>query len=240
MKTINIMRPFYSQNNLVLKIFIFIYPSILLVVCIFDVWYSGTNVNDSPKCGVLDVPWDSIVDITTIGQGTARHLIYIGYFALSHGAKRIITIVLPSVQFILPCLIVLVCMVLQMIYIKKAFRGHKNSQLNAANQVNLTVFLISFLYLSSVFLYSVVTYMPLYIYYLINIPEPIVLLLQLTIPLINAAMLPTILILRKPELRARYKNYIAKVLFLPCSIYGKVHYLALRRRGYTDKDIQNY
>ena len=37
-KTINIMRPFYRQNNRLFKIVLFIYPSILLVVCIIDVW----------------------------------------------------------------------------------------------------------------------------------------------------------------------------------------------------------
>ena len=115
------------------------------------------------------------------------------------------------VQFGLPCLIVLVCMVLQMDYIKKAFGDHENPLLNMANQVNLTVFLISLLYLSSVSLYYLVTY-PLVEYTNQILPEPLQVLLQLTLPLINAALFPTILILRKPEMRARYRNYIAKVL----------------------------
>ena len=141
------------------------------------------------------------------------------------------------VQFGLPCLIVLVCMVLQMYYIKKAFGDHENPLLNTANQVNLTVFLISLLYLSSVSLYYMEIY-PLVEHNSQILPEPLQVLLQLTLPLINAALFPTILILRKPEMRAQYRNYITKVLLekfllLPLTIYGKVRHLAQRIRGYT-------
>ena len=137
------------------------------------------------------------------------------------------------VQFGLPCLIVLVCMVLQMIYIKKAFVGHENPLLNTANQVNLTVFIISLLYLISVSLYFMATY-PLIEYTDQILVPPLRVLFQFTLPLMNAALFPTILILRKPEMRARYKNYITEALLLPLTIYGKVRHLVQRRRGYTD------
>ena len=244
-KTINIMRPFYRQNNRLLKIVLFIYPSILLIVCIIDVWALNDTIgittgrDDNPKCGVYNGPWNTITSIATIGHVTT--VLVIGlmerYFELSDGAAirmlHIMDIVVALVQFGLPCLIVLVCMVLQMIYIKKFFGGHENPLLNTANQVNLTVFLISLLYLSSVSFYCMVTY-PLRLYTDQILPMPIQVLLQFTLPLINAALFPTILILRKPEMRARYRNYIAKVLLLPLTIYGNVRHLAQRRRGYTE------
>ena len=243
-KTINIMRPFYRQNNRVLKIVLFIYPSILLVVCIIDVWdmndFTTTRHDDNPKCGVQDGPWYIMTYIGTIGQGTTHLVIdlMVRYFALSAGAElrvlRIMEVIVPLVHFGLPCVIVLVCMVLQMIYIKKAFGGHENPLLNTANQVNLTVFLISSLYLISVSLYCMVIY-PLREYLPVRVlPAPLWELLQFTLPLMNAALFPTILILRKPEMRARYRNYIGKVLLLPLTIYGKVRHLAQRRRGYTE------
>ena len=160
------------------------------------------------------------------------------YFALPEDAADrmldILDIFVPLVQFGLPCLIVLVCMVLQMIYIKKAFGGHENPLLNTANQVNLTVFIISLLYLISVSLYFMTTY-PLIEYTDQILLPPLRVLVQFTLPLMNAALFPTILILRKLEMRARYRNYIAKVLLLPLTIYGKVRHLAdQRRRGYTE------
>ena len=132
------------------------------------------------------------------------------YFVLSYGAANcilhIMDLVVALVQFGLPCVNVLVCMVLQMIYIKKAFGGHENPLLNTANQVNLTVFPISLLYLSSVSLYYMSTYR-LIMYTIQILPPPLRVLLQFTLPLINAALFPTILILRKPESRARYRNH---------------------------------
>ena len=242
-KTINIIRPFYRQNNRLLKIVLFIYPSILLVVSIIDVWFWNDLITigrgDNPKCGVLRGPWIIITNLETIGQGTTHLVIrlIVRHFALPVGAAirmwHIMEIVIVLVQFGLPCLIVIVCMVLQMIYIKKAFGGHENPMLNTANQVNLTVFLISLLYLSSVSLYFMVTY-PLIVYTNQILPIPIQVLLQFTLPLVNTALFPTILILRKPEMRARYRNCIAKFLLLPLTIYGKVHHLAQRRRRYTD------
>ena len=241
-KTINITRPFYRQNNRLLKIVLFIYPSILLVVCIIDFWDVNdritTGQDDNPKCGVYYGPWDIITSISTLGPGTTHLVLDLmeRYFTLSRGAAMrmyyIMSIVEPLAQFGLPCLIVLVCMILQMIYIKKAFGGHENPLLNTANQVNLTVFLISLLYLISVSLYCISTY-PLTNYIDQILPIPIQVLIQFTLPLMNAALFPTILILRKPEMRARYRKYIAQVLLLPLTIYGRVRHLAQRRRGYT-------
>ena len=242
-KTINIMRPFYRQNNRLLKIVLFIYPSILLVVCIIDVWNWNDNIttghDDNPKCGVYNGPWNTITSITNLGRVTTALVLklMVRYFTLSHGTGtrmlHIMSIVEPLVQFGLPCLIVFVCMVLQMIYIKKAFGDHENPLLNTANQANLTVFLISLLYLISVSLYCMTTY-PLKVYSIHLLPVPLQVMLESTVPLMNAALFPTILILRKPEMRVRYRNYIAKLLLLPLTIYGKVRHLTQRRRGYTE------
>ena len=229
------MRPFYSQNNLVLKIVLFIYPSILLV----RLNRTGL-INYNPQCGVTTGPWSFMLHISAIGQSTSEYLMITHDVLSPEGGFRLAMIsdtVLQSVQFILPYLIVLASMALQMIYIKKAFRGHENSQLNTANQVNLTVFLISFLYLSSVSLYSMSAIMYLQpIHIPLRFTLPFFEFIQLTLPLINAALFPTILILRKPELRARYRNYIniAKCLLLPSTIYEKVRNLARRRRGYAE------
>jgi hypothetical protein len=54
-----------------------------------------------------------------------------------------------------------------------------------------------------------------------------------TVPLLNAALFPTILILRKPDLRARYRGYISAVLCLPVSLFFRIH-RRIRAIGYTE------
>ena len=93
-KTINIMRPFYRQNNRLLKIVLFIYPSILLVVCIIDVWALNdtmtTGRDDNPKCGVYNGPWFIITDVETIGLGTSALVIDLMMRYLSDGAADLL------------------------------------------------------------------------------------------------------------------------------------------------------
>ena len=142
-------------------------------------------------------------------------------------------------KFCLPGMIVFVCMILQMFYIKRSFGRSENPLINTANHVNLTVFLISFLYTISVSVFS-------YCLLLQHVQDMIhgntnnsdfedVLLVfgKYTLPLLNAALFPTILILRKPDLKAEFKNYIMKILLLPLTILYKLRSVVLRRRGYT-------
>jgi hypothetical protein len=134
-------------------------------------------------------------------------------------------------------------MVLQMMYIKDAFGRSENPQQNIANQANLTVFLVSLLYLSSVSLFA----FPMLRVFINTFFAPnsdnghdasffilfTVALGNFTLPLLNAALFPTILILRKPELRAVYRNYTTTVFFFPLTVCDKVRLLVQRRRGYT-------
>ena len=92
-KTINIMRPFYSMNNRVLKIVLFIYPSILLVMCIIDIWDWNDTIttghDDYPKCGVGEGPLLIMTLLETIGSGTTSLALslMVRYFALSYGGS---------------------------------------------------------------------------------------------------------------------------------------------------------
>ena len=144
--------------------------------------------------------------------------------------------VLLIIQLCLPGMIVLVCMLLQMFYIKKAFSRSENQVVNTANHANLTVFMISLLYVCSVSVYSfrmLFQHIQMFIY---NTYTPFHYRLlsfgKYTLPLVNAALFPTILILRKRDLRAQFRNYIVKMLLLPVTIFGKVRSLVPRRSGY--------
>jgi hypothetical protein len=136
-------------------------------------------------------------------------------------------------------------MILQMVYIKKEFRGSENQLLNNANRINFTVFLISLLYLGSVAIFC----FPILVAYLkldfLFSDHPEVMIGKFTLPLLNAALFPTILILRnaalfptililrKPDLREVYWNYILTWCYLPLTVFRKVRYQVQRRRGYV-------
>ena len=109
-----------------------------------------------------------------------------------------------------PCAIILICMIIQMVYIKKALSGSDNPELNTANHVNLTVLLVSMLYLICIGSYGI------YILpwnYKGSAMEWVQLTLRYTLPLVNAAIFPVIIILRKQSLRQRYKE---RVLWAVC------------------------
>ena len=58
---------------------------------------------------------------------------------------------------------------------------------------------------------------------------------QYTVPLLNAALFPTILILRKRDLRITYWNYITHVFSLAVTLCDRVRNLIQGRRGgYTE------
>ena len=123
-----------------------------------------------------------------------------------------------------------------MVYIRRAFRGSENPLLNNANQINLTVFLISLLYLGSV---SIFSFPELAAYRKIgknldNPVVPVVLVGKFTLPLLNAALFPTILILRKPDLRTKYWSYMLRVWCLPLTVFRRVSHHVQRRRGYEE------
>jgi hypothetical protein len=59
-------------------------------------------------------------------------------------------------------------------------------------------------------------------------------MVRFTLPLLNAALFPTILILRKPDLRAKYQTYILNVCCLPLTVFRRVCHQVQRRRGYTE------
>ena len=116
-----------------------------------------------------------------------------------------------------PCLIVFVCMILQIVYIRRAFSQSSDPRQNIANHATITVFMISLLYLSSISAFS--SSMLIF-----SIEGVMVILARYTLPLVNAALFPTIIILRKAELRATYRGYISTVLRLPVTVFYNIRH----------------
>ena len=233
-KTINIINPFYSIRGGALKVCLAIFTSLGLVLSVFDSLHLIKISYYLPKWDLGF--WISLGSLQLIGTAT---LVEILRYLFSKYPKILIDLsytifyIPPIFELCLPCLIVLVCMILQIVYIKRAFSQSADPRQDIANHVTVTVFLISLLYLSSISVYSwsLLTNLMTNDNDIVLPDYKVQLVGRLTLPLINAALFPTILILRKPELKATYRGYISTVLRLPVTVFYNIRH---RARGYTD------
>ena len=239
-KTVKIVNPFHVLNNRAIYVNLFIFPFLCLLLCISDNWCWNDLLNFRKfKCTSDFGLFGSYFTINTVGQGIgfwfeARRNISGETFIFD---SAIIDISLLAIQFCLPCFIVLICLILQMIYIKKTLGATEAPEQDTANHVNITVFLISMLYLISISLFSF-RVLVANVQIILNVEHPfklpfifeMMMIAKFTLPLLNAALFPTILILRKPELRARFKDYVRILLFLPFSLVRRV----CRRVDYSE------
>ena len=111
-----------------------------------------------------------------------------------------------NVEVVLPCLLVLVCMVIQIVFIWK----HLSS--NTAHHVNITVFMVSVLYFVCNGSYGIYYFLSKNI---TNTPE---IIMHYTLPLLNAAIFPIIIMVRKPDLRQKYKRFLVGLFCFPLRI----------------------
>ena len=234
-KTINIINPFYRLQERALKVCLAIFSSLGLVLTLVDMWYLNRSSNST--CVSLYGMWNLLMKIGLVGKETLAKIVYnlIGIFSTKIYYGLVFEWILLSFEILLPGIVVLICMFLQMFNIKSSLGQSADPRQNTANRANLTIFMISLLYLLSISFYSYLTITVIYS----NLKSGLQIFLdyrvkligKFTLPLINAALFPTILILRKPELRATYRGYISTVLHLPVTVY---HNIRNRVRGYTD------
>ena len=220
-KTINIINPFYRLQERVLKVCLAIFPSVGLILISADIWYSVKTFGSF--CLGFQGFWMFLtMNLSLVGEAT---------LAIS----TLISMALLIFELAIPGIIVLICMFLQMSYIKSSFGQSADPRLNTANRANLTIFMISFLYLLSISYSCSAIILGFYnipmndsildIYYSWN------LVAKFTLPLVNAALFPTILILRKAELKVTYRVYISTVLHLPVTVFCSIRH---RVSGYTN------
>jgi hypothetical protein len=229
-KTINIINPFYRIHGQPLKVCLATVSSFGFILSVFVLWDRSKSYNSS--CTSLEGFWVALDGMDVIGDLVMRQL-GLKY----HRVSQLIDLFLIAIEFYLPCLLVLVCMILQMVYIERAFSQNSDPRQNTANQANVTIFMISLLYLLSSSVYSCLMFVGVYSDIKPGVPIFISFELEMvakyTLPLLNAALFPTILILRKPDLRARYRGYISAVLSLPVSLFYWI-YRRITARGYTE------
>ena len=130
-------------------------------------------------------------------------------YSTAHRLMGDVTILEVTIHFALPSLISLISMVIQAHSIKTSLRHNSNSNQLSASYINMTIFMVTALFCfchTTYFVYIVcrkycLTYHLPYKLYL-----SLFLLFDFTLPLINAALFPLIIILRKQSLRERYRD----------------------------------
>ena len=228
-KTINIINPFYRLQERALKVCLAIFPSVGLILISVDIWHWVKKYRS--RCLKLGV-WEFQINLSLVGEATLVEIL--GSLMNPGTIGSLISMTLLSFEFAIPGIIVLICMFLQMFYIRSSLGQSADPLQNTANRANLTIFMISFLYLLSISVYScneiiLHSYMPNN--RILDIDYSWNLVAKFTLPLVNAALFPTILILRKAELKVTYRGYISTVLHLPVTVF-----CSIRRRfsGYTN------
>ena len=231
-KTINIINPFYRIRVRSLMMFLIILSFLGLILSVGDTWTLYTLINPKKKYVQCNISGGPPIYFMEVFVGSQIVFTYISPYL----NQLIIGLILVFLEYCLPCLIVLVCMVLQIVYVKKTLRKSADPRQRSANEVTITILIISLLYFISFSVYSCMSISEFF--YTGNstttafkIYDKIFMIAKYTLPLVNPALFPTILILRKPDLWATYKGYMWTVIFLPVTLFHKV---CQCRRGYTE------
>ena len=240
-KTINIINPFYTIRGGALKLCLVLVSFFGLVVSVVDTIFMDLKWGPwVKKCQDQLFSWMGFIGIIELAIGKATLVKIISSLFKSKSLIDNMEIISfwgsNLLESFLPGLIVFVCMILQIVHIKRAFRQSADPRQNVANHATITVFMISFLYLSS----TLVHFCSLILYIVLNAEQNRSssesadewrLISWFTLSLVNAALFPTVLILRKAELRATYRGYIWSVLHLPVTVFNKIRH---RVGGYTE------
>ena len=229
MRTIQIIKPFLRVNSKLLNAALTIFPFLAFILTVADAicWYLWF-LSDSSCIS----HWWRIETVSYMGEGLVAY-----FLEYSFGGK-IAQFMLLNLNSVLPCLLVLVCMVLQICFIKRAFlRGSRPDQ-GTANHANFTILLVSVLYFLTNSTYAIV--------YTLGFTDLVKLhgkrfrilslVTKFTLPLINAALFPLIIILRKASLRTEMKEQLRNFLHIPLAGYLKLRGWMERRRGFVRFD----
>ena len=239
-KTINIINPFYGIRGGALRVCLVLLPFLGLVLCVVDTILTHSHLIDNQfRCSETELfsYWFAYGEINiAIGTITLEQIIVILFE--SPATVQLLTSIIGrgtlSLEVYLPGLIVFICMILQIVYIKISFSRSADPRQNIANHATITVLMISFLYVISdlVHLCSLIVWLtePRQMKIKWNLAIKLLLVGKFTLPLVNSALFPTVLILRKAELRATYRGYMSSVLSLPVTVFYNIRH---RAGGYT-------
>ena len=166
------------------------------------------NNTDGPRI-IVECQLQDILGISSlVGLNTIIVIFYkFGYYFSS--AVFLCGIII-TIHYILPSIITFICMIIQAHSIKSSIQQDSNSNQPSASYINMTIFMVTALFCICHMTYSVFA-----LYFLTHSMSKYYLILtssfEFTLPLLNAALFPVIIILRKQSLRERYRDLSLRV-----------------------------
>ena len=174
-KTIHTVNPFHRLNIPALKIALVVGTSWWLGVAAADnvaVWIAQSGHHHTHLCLKQ---WLYIQGEWYVGLAFLEYI-----FDFDFDLKTLVFYDFPGMtEVVLPCLIVLVCMVIQIVFIFKHLTH------STANHVSITVFMVSMLYFICNAVYGI------YVFSTNNMNNTASIIMQYTLPLLNAALSPS-------------------------------------------------
>ena len=236
--TINLVNPFFRINKSLLWTILAIVAAVGFCVFIIDIIYPmvhGNNINmGEKKERCRDTHWPTVLFYSFISE----MMLISGLYTKLDGKKiRFCLLVIPVfLEYILPCILVFASMVIQTFVIRKAVRMSPSVLENQARQVNITILLITVLFLLCNGTLAI-TFVIIF-YYQVHDDGTysskilvIRMVSQYTLPLLNAAVFPIIIILRNTSLRETYKSYIVFIISIPAWICRLFRQFGQHRRN---------
>ena len=220
--TVHVVDPFRHLNSPRLKTAVLIFSATLAFLHLSDV--ALFNIADMKYDieTVLTTPYLDLVKWFDIPGGFTAALLFC---APTHGAVEesrcynqglqlngYTVLVALLLNHILPPLLILVCMIIQVVHLRQALSDSTSPLASTSRRACVTIVLVSltFFVCHSAYILTGIVFSLIY-RYLNTLPSAITQgnILGFTVfllPLINSAVYPLILIIRKPELRQRYRD----------------------------------
>ena len=138
-KTINIVNPFYIIKKKIVDGFMIAATITWFVIGTSDIIFIYSLHKTAQSCYSH---WILLFGYNNLGEGImAKFNLSLIYASESY--KITIYSIPMVVEYLVPCFVVFVCMVIQMVNIRRSFINSSNPQQDIANHVNLTLFLVS-------------------------------------------------------------------------------------------------
>ena len=231
--TVHLVNPFLRLNNSRLRTIVLVFAAILAflhlsdMVCglVLDVKYHIQEMMTEPFVNLLT--WFNIPGIVTTAaiycgppDGIPEDSRCYGY-DYSRNSDATFVGTLFTFNFVMPPLLILVCMIIQVVYLRRSISEDVSPLTSASRHASITIIMVSLLFfISHVTFLMVAIIWAAFIGFVNQDPDKIPSLIhqgnaigatEFTLPLLYAAFYPIILITRKPELRRRYYSFYRRI-----------------------------
>ena len=191
------------------------------VILTWQIGVAGSPAHYQDRGIVLMLLTSSLIGRETLGHLIAQICRLTGHDLDQDGLQKlieIIVIVVVTIHYLIPTFLTFVGMILQVRSIRSSLQPNSNSNDPNAKYINRTIFLVTLLFCvcNSIYCVSIITtfvlspgnsYLWKRSFSSTRLYLAFIRFSEFTMPLLNAALFPVIIILRKRSFRERYRNW---------------------------------